>query len=783
MSIERTEEIQFHPKGTLDAVTRWIAGHADGIAEWMKNVRRQYQADRANVSPEHRMAIVLLRDAKDGKPARIGVLDVGGATLEDVTAWRTWQDPNASRRASPADEEQTQGNGGKAYMYRLFAGPTRILGICARRRNCQGFEGEAGTVERGTPGWVPNLAAGRDVEISSFDQELHDALAPYNATATDLPERAYKGIKDRQAFTLVEGQQPDGLYKGRIDADELIAKIVRHEQSTLCLEQVDFFVMHNGRILNDGKRLELPPITPYAGIQSPVIHEIPDQLPLDDDQMVSTTEGGTRDRGRLILHTSAENMQAAWKNLRPRWQIIYQTQHQMIGTKPVSEVAGPMPGAQYIYGTVQLPALEPAYVEHGRRRPKQGPLMEALDRFTAEKIKELARLINAQRQEKLDDRALDEVHEENRKLDELKNRFLPDSNDPGNGGSGTGGTGPGPTPRPPPPPTAWGTVPDELVYSVPEGGINVGKGISVVLRSMLQVVVKDSTGRPVRTKLEWFTSDHHIASVSTDGTLQAIEKGACDVSIRVKGTSIKTERIPVRVWNVDHVLLTPRMLDVPLGTQQQILAEVTDDDGKRSTDVLLDWRHDADDQLLVRINRRGVLTGNRLGRTAVTAGAGAVWARIPVEVTVTPNPDKLNRGSGFPRLLLTGRDLDPATEQVREGDPDQPPLWQDPSDFVHNVWWLNVQSPEAAFAFRQRAVTALLWRTYHAERVIDMVVQVWMIAEFTRKGDSERPDFWANHRLATDRHRVRLAHEMWKRLEPFVSEGDVVPGGEEDSAS
>ncbi|HVO91621.1 MAG TPA: hypothetical protein VMT22_02220 [Terriglobales bacterium] len=87
MNIERNEPIHFHVKGTLDAVTRWIATHSDGIAEWLKNVRRQYQTDRANVSAKHRAAVILLKDAIDSAPARIGVLDVGGAALEDVPAW------------------------------------------------------------------------------------------------------------------------------------------------------------------------------------------------------------------------------------------------------------------------------------------------------------------------------------------------------------------------------------------------------------------------------------------------------------------------------------------------------------------------------------------------------------------------------------------------------------------------------------------------------------------------------------------------------------------------
>jgi len=766
MTIERNEEIRFHEQGTLDAVTRWIVAHHDGLAELFKNVRRQYQIDRANVEENHRVAVLLLQDAKDGNPARIGVLDVGGATLEDVTAWSTWDDPGASRRGSRVDEEETQGNGGKAYLYRLFAGPTRILGVRERRRNCKGFDGEPGTVERGTPGWIPSVAAGREMEISSFQAELRQALQPYGILIDDLPPGVRAAIVKREAFTLVEGEQPVGLYKDRIDADDLIAKVIRHEQSTLCLEQVDFFAIHKGRLLNDGRKLVPPPITPYPGLDSPSVCEIPEQLALDNGEMVSTTEGGTRDSGRLTLHTSAENMQAAWRNLRPRWQIVYRTRHQMIGAKPVSDFAGTTPGAVFVYGTVELPALEPAYVEHGRRRPKDGPVVEALDLFVTERIRELAQQINARRKQELDERSLDEVHEENRKLDEFKNRFLPNWD-------GVGKEGPPDRPRTPHPgPVEWGSEPDALEYSVPEGGVHLGKGVSVPLRWLLNASVRDATGRPVRATIEWLTTDVHVVAVSGDGILEGKEKGDCEVWVRVKGTQIESTRIPVRVWNVDHVLLTPRTLDVPLGARERILAEVTDDEGKRSTDVLLDWSHDAEDPSIVRISRGGVVTGNRIGRTAVTAGAGGVWARIPVEVNVTTNPEQQKPGGGFPKLLLTGRDLDPATGTVREGNPDQPALWQDTSDFVNNVWWLNLQSPDAAFACRQRSSTRTVWRMYHAEKVIEMVVQVWMTEEFTRRGESQRPEFWASHSLAVDRHRVRIVQEMWRTLEPYVA-GDT----------
>ena len=137
------------------------------------------------------------------------------------------------------------------------------------------------------------------------------------------------------------------------------------------------------------------------------------------------------------------------------------------------------------------------------------------------------------------------------------------------------------------------------------------------------------------------------------------------------------------------------------------------------------------------------------------------------------NPEDQQIGSGFPHLLLTGRDIDPATGEVRQGDPDQPALWQEPSDYANNVWWLNLQSPEAAFAFRERSANPAVWRDFHAEKLIEMVVQVWMTEEFTRKGEHQRPEFWAQHLAAMDRHRVRIVQEMWKGLQDYVTGGNL----------
>jgi hypothetical protein len=776
--IERDDAIRFHEQGTLIAVTRWISSHDEGIAEWLKNVRRAYQADRAAVAEEDRCAVLLLNDANAAGPARIGLLDVGGATVEDVTAWSTWQDPEASSRSGRADEEQTQGNGGKAYMYRLFKGPACIVGVRDGKRNSKGFEGKEGTVERGTPGFVPDAASGREVPIASVEVELQRALEPYGLGPEDLPRKVLKSILRRSAFTLVEGTDPLDFFRGQIDAEDLVRKTVRHEQSTLALQQVRIYAMHNGVPLEGGKPLMLPEIPPYPELEGPFVYPIPEELPLDDGQIVTTTENGARPKGRLVLLTSREHMFLAYKNLRPRWKMSYRTTHQMIGSKLISDLVPNMPGAHFIYGTIELPALEPGYVDHGRRRPKDGPLVEAVDLFASEKIKALAREISQRRRENLDEQSLDEVYEENRKLNEFKNRFLTEDGS-GEGTSGKEGGGDG---EPPPPnPPDYGSEADAIELTVPDPALRVGLGVDLHLKRILAATVKDPAGRTVPgCELEWHVADPGVATVDASGLLVPTSAGRTEVWASASGGEIESPRVPVEVWTVDHVLLTPREIDLPLGKRQQIVAEVTNDQGERATDVYLSWRHDAEDPMIVRIRPSGWIVGNRLGSTLVTAGAGdpdagGVWARIPVEVHIVRSEEEPERGNGFPRLLLTGRDLDPATDAVREGDPDQPSLWQEVSDFEHNVWWLNLQSAEASFAFRQRAEDATLWRHFHVQKVMDMVTQVLMQDEFTRRGDDERQGYWAEHKLALDRHQVHTVQQMWSELQDYVVAGGELP--------
>lgn len=142
-----------------------------------------------------------------------------------------------------------------------------------------------------------------------------------------------------------------------------------------------------------------------------------------------------------------------------------------------------------------------------------------------------------------------------------------------------------------------------------------------------------------------------------------------------------------------------------------------------------------------------------------------------METEIKPNPEVPREGSGFPQLLLTDRDVDPLTGEKRSGSPDQPTLWQEIQDQQNNIWWLNLQSDDAAFAFERRPYDAKFWRMFHAQQTVDMVVQVYMQQEFTSKGIDERPDIWLIHKQAWERNQISLKQAMWEDLKHYVDTG------------
>ena len=774
-----------HDLGTLNHLTRWINRHDEGIAELLKNVRAAYQENRANVKPEERVAVILIKDSDKEDSASIGLLDVGGLTFEDVKKWSVWNDPDASSRGG-IKQEENQGNGGKAYMYRLFEGPAFIVGVKNDKQNQVGFIGKKGSLERGIPRfpttnrevWQPGEILNpnekeKDISLEDWKENLINTLSSLFKTGwTDLPKEVRNSLEKRNAFTLIVGNNPINWSEGKSNVKQFIGQLIKHQQSQRAIQQIKFYVIYNGRPLFD-KHLELEKIEPYPEFEGPYGYDLPHLLLAPNGNQVNTlkSSSGKHSPGKIILFTSKENMEVSYKTLKPRWIVVYSTDLEEVGQKSIAEISPNTPGAHFIHAKVHLNALSPDSVDAGRKRPNDTLLVSAVDEFLAEKIKELAKKIYDLQKKEVNKDILDDIKKENDFLDKLKNKFLPTDYGGLFGFGETSGEGTGKK-KNKKSPRIYGEPPYEIKIS--SYSLRIAQGVEINLSAVLYPAVKDKNGNAVKsTDFTWKIIEGQNITLDKNGRCITLNTGECKINISVDGTDIKTPPIVVEVISIKDILLSPRNIEVGVGHNKQIISQVTTIDNKRYTDVILNWRHDAPDQNLVKISPRGYIFGNKVGKTLVYAGAKNidVWATNATATEITPSDEKGKSGSGLPSLRVTDRDTDPFDGEIRKGDQEEPALWQNySSDVKSNIWWINTQSKDANFASKQREQgNQKIWKLLHCKLLVEMMVQVHLNAEYTHKGEEEQLTRWSDHKFFYDRKYVELTQAMWPELEKVIN--------------
>ena len=761
LKIER-RKIKFHPLGTLKSLTQWVNRHEDGYPELIKNVRAVYS--RLKLDEKYKVALLLFKDKDKNGPARLGLLDVGGATKEDLDRWSLWQDPEASARGEEKEEE-TQGNGGKAYMYKLFEGSAYIMGIKDNLKNCMGYIGQRSSQERGEEGYIPDKKTAENFKISRWEDELLSELQKFGTDIASIPTSVRDAIYDRKSFTIIVGEDPiDWENK---DIKMFLKRIIRQPQSTLAIEQVKYYVIHNGKLLLKGSQMELETIEPHPQFKKPLIYEIPGILTTREGNQVNTTKSssGKHQVGRIILYTSKENMAASYATLKPRWVVTYKTKFEVVGQKTIQEVIS-TPGTHFIYATVDLDALSPDYVDLGRKRPNPGPLIDAVDKFLSEKIWELAKQINDLNKEDLNKSFLDEIQKENNFLNELKNQFLP------KGGSLEvtdleGEEGTGTKIQKTHKPVKWGKEAHKIETQI--YAFKMGTDVTVNLRALLKPAAKDINNNSLHSpSWEWKSDNQEVIVIDNEGNCTAKSKGNCRVWVSLKNSPVISSPIEVEVWKIKEIILSPRTLQIPTGQIRLITSQVTNDEGDKSSEVLLKWGHDSEDQRLIKISPKGYVFGNVVGKTNVFAEA-CIMCTNPCEVEIVKGENADGKGSGFPQLLMTEKDIDPFTHELRPSDPEAAALWQESWDIQNNVWWLNLQSKDAAFAYNHRAENPNLWRMFHAKILVEMMIQVHMQEEYTKR--EQKPGLWSDHKYFYDRKYVELSQAMWEKLSKYVDYG------------
>jgi len=700
------KDIEVHAEGTIRLLCSSFQSHQNGLPEWLKNSADAYARD--NSPEEKRTIFVLMSKGRKGVDDSIACLDFCGMTSANVEEdFRIWGDPEAARRGTNiAGIQGGHGNGGKCYMIQMFD-QFAYLHTVKEGHGCR--YGVASDSFRF--GYIPNRKEGKNFSVRDFKTELIKVLIQMGCTYQTVAKVAPITVKTATGFTLVRGVGPKGPSK-EITPRRIASQMQEHHQMMRTLEMCRVFLIHNGRLSNGGKPLHLADIPPMPGVEVREI-SIPEYLLCEDtDEKLSTTKEGELQSGVLTLSTSNKSMRWGKKG---RHGIVIRAQSGYIGFIPALELHVQSPYLDHIYGECQLDALE-SFRRNDRSRLADSPLTRALHGFVSKHVENLAKELEHRDRKEYNKEARNAVSRINEALDRWKNRILKELVRGAWGGAGEGDIDP-PIPLRPGRPSRLEV---SLTHEV--------AGVGVAFRPRIRFFNREGE-RIAPVPFRWVSDDNNVAMVNDElSIVNTFSAGETSIYAQTIADSLQSNRVQLEVLRIVKIRIDPVEVELNVGGRRKLDAICKLKDGREVRGVCLVWM-EANSEI-ARVSSAGSVFGFAPGETRISAGDDGCVSENPALVRVTPGGTKGGgdkAGRGFPRILVSGFDVDPDTNEHITFSPDDPPVWQRPIDFQRNIWWINSSAPmaemylnkESGYGYESRE-----WRMYHLERVIDVIVQI-----------------------------------------------------------
>lgn len=388
--------------------------HEKGLAEWLKNSVDAYR--RAGAADKDQHIIFRFTDGAKTSAPIIECIDFVGMDYIDIEkAFKWWGDPDAAKRGHKINVFGGHGNGGKFYMRQMFQ-QSYFVTFKQGKINVFGFN------ENRKYGFSPDY---KDKKIS-----LNEAFKLAGIDKSIIPNAVIRQLEHGETgFTVVKGIRPKKIVGKNLPVNRMCEKLKYHPQARSPLKFSDVSVIHNGKTIANGLRME--DIEPLEGFEQPFVFDIPDFIESEKGE-----EGNKKvsmfdkryGRGNLVLKTSSLPFGRGGRKLELNCIDIiggigviasYDMQH--VGFLRY------FPQAQYIYGECSCPILEdPEFdsVQNDRERLVDNERTRALLQWIAGRIDEVAGKIaekEAKKEEENNTKATDEF---NQILNKWKNQFM-----------------------------------------------------------------------------------------------------------------------------------------------------------------------------------------------------------------------------------------------------------------------------------------------------------------------------------------------------------------------
>lgn len=166
-------------------------------------------------------------------------------------------------------------------------------------------------------------------------------------------------------------------------------------------------------------------------------------------------------------------------------------------------------------------------------------------------------------------------------------------------------------------------IPVESVTVEPQT-LSLNKGESAQLSAT--ILPENASDKTV----SWVTGNPKVATVSSDGLVQAVGKGEALITVRTfDGNMTATCNVNVYV-SVDGLTLEPAQLTLKIGSEYELNATITPSDASNKNIV---WT--SGDPSVASVDGNGKLTALKIGETVITATAEDGGHSAECEVTVT----------------------------------------------------------------------------------------------------------------------------------------------------
>lgn len=409
--------------------------HAKGLAEWLKNSSDAYLREQIPDSEQ----LVVVRFCESGNTlTRIECIDFVGMRKNQIDdAFKRFFDPEAAKKGAKQAHVKVlggHGNGGKFYMRQMFKS-SRAVTYRDGKMNIFGFNAKK--------------QYGFEEEFEDRKVPLAEALAEAGLNKLSLPPEIMRRLKAGETgFTAVVGEKPDKV-KGTSNLKGLVDKLIFHPQARRLIDRKPIFVVFNEEATLT--RLTAPKLEAKEGFETPIVVEVPAELPHGGEKIVFTNAKFPWS-GRLALKTSREPLRAHLSSVNT---IDFIGEVGVIGTYRVHELGATRFSGQveFIYGECECPILEDP--DHDCVRNDRQKLLET-DRSTAllewvrEQVEALAERMETKNQQERKTQDLKNTSVLNEMLNRWKDRFMSQvwieifaGQGPAGGSGGEQGTGGG----------------------------------------------------------------------------------------------------------------------------------------------------------------------------------------------------------------------------------------------------------------------------------------------------------------------------------------------------